>query len=180
VRPTILICVLLLSPATSATPCPGPPVHRVVTAALAAADLSRRRSTSWRRRARWAALLPRVSARLSRNIGTSEYWDLGYKPAQNLNVHLATRWEVQASWDLSRLVFDRAELRVSRRASQLQDQRRRLMQLVIQLYYQRCSLIEMRSTEPQQASGRLKVLQVTAVLDALTGGLFSGRPTLDD
>ena len=121
--------------------------------------------------------------RLTRNISQGEYWDLGPRqPAQDLNRYLATRWEVRATWDLSRLVFDRRELTVSSRTSQLADQRRRLVQQVIRLYYERCSLIDMqlRSAEPLGHSQRIRMLQLTASLDALTGGLYSKEAATDD
>ena len=158
-------------------------MHRLVRAALVHQRLAKPRAPGWQRRLAWVGLLPKVTARLSRSAGRSEYWDLGTAPDQDMNNYHALRWEVRASWDLSRLVFDPRALAVSRRGSQLGAERRKLGQRVITLYYERCHLLdirhEMRSAPHPDGTGwnaekevRLRV--VTALLETLTGTRLSG------
>jgi hypothetical protein len=184
-------CLALLSLVASfpssvaAEACESPTIHELVQAALVHEGLAKPRASSWRRRLAWSSVLPKLTARVSRSAGRSEYLDLGAAPDQDLNNYLALRWEVRATWDLSRLIFDRRELAISRRESQLGAERRRLRGRVIALYYERCHLLDIRhkarmrpgshpdgwSTEKEV---RLRV--ITALLETLTGCRLSRVP----
>lgn len=177
-RLTILL-LLLIPDRVLADRCPGPPVDTIVDAALRHAGLQLGQVGSWRRRLSWAALLPRISGRVARSSSRSAGWDLGPRQSgQDVDSYLALRWEVRATWDLSRLVFDTREVAVSRRSSQLGQERRRLVQRVIRLYYERCSLLHLVRhrtglEEDPQRRRSTRLLRVTALLNALTGGALA-------
>lgn len=102
------------------------------------------------------------------------------------NQHLATRWEVKASWDLTRLVFDDRELRISNQTVKLARWRRSEAERVVQLYFERCRLLLLtkgggsgRVAPAGGTEGRMraqmKLKRVTAVLNVMTGGLLSRK-----
>jgi hypothetical protein len=157
----------------------GPPVERVVSAALERAGLERQQERSWRTRLGWSALLPRFSGRLGESRYAGEVLDSrSALEAQSLNSYLAFRWEIRATWDLAHLVFDPRELRVAARVGQNAARRQQLLEHVVRLYFERCHLLltkGMPTDGPDQASRQdLEVQRLTALLDGLTGGLFSG------
>jgi len=157
----------------------GPPVEQLVTAALERAGLERGQERSWRTRLGWSALLPRVSGRLGESRYAGE--NLGSTvEGQSQNSYLAFRWEIRATWDLAQLVFDPRELRVAARAGQNAARRQQLLEHVVRLYFERCHLLLKEGTPgagPEQSLRQdLEVQRLTALLDGLTGGLFSGAP----
>jgi hypothetical protein len=157
-----------------------PTVDQVVAAAIRRARLEEGEAASWRARLRWSSLLPKISGRLGRVTGATESASLRPEsPDQlDLNNYSGARWEVRTTWDLSRLLFDPRELRVSSRSTALQALREKLVERVIQLYYRRVRLVVMSRREtaagPEEALDReLELRRLTAQLDALTGGLLS-------
>lgn len=178
-RPVYLALVLVaLAAPVGARPPPGmPKVEQVIAAALAAAGQRRDPGRGWRRRLAWSAVLPKLSARIGQTLSDGEILDLRADAPSRLGLsgYLSLRWEVRASWDLSRLLFDGRELRISSRSSQLERERSELVERVVQLYFERLRLILLaESPEPAVALERRIALQrVTALLDALTGGLLS-------
>lgn len=176
VRLTLVLLLLIPARVLADDRCPGPTVEAVVDAALHHAGLRLAQVRSWRRRLTWAGLLPRISGRVARSSSWSEGWDLGPRQSgQDVDSHLALRWEVRATWDLSRLMFDTRELSISRRSSQIGQERRKLVQHVIQLYYERCSLLHLvrHRTALEEDPQRRRLLRVRALLNALTGGVLA-------
>lgn len=192
-RSYLLVSVVLVLP-VRAQPAPGascprgPHVETVIAAALRQQpSLHRDRALSWRRRVIWSALLPKLSARLARSESWGEYVDINPQQPDklDLNSYLALRWEIRATWDLSKIVFNSQDLSVSQRAIQVSKERRQLLDRIVQLYFERCHLLVMsrmqRSEDPQlTASNQLKLLQLTALLNALTGGVFDREPAKND
>ncbi len=149
-------------------------VQRLVAAAVQRAGLASR-AVSWRRRLAWAALLPRVSVKVSRSDGWGEYLDFrSDQPAMmDTNNHQRTALELRASWDLSRLIFDSRELSLARTADGRAVRRQKLIEEIIRLYYQREVLLHPNRTSsqtPEAAQARAVALgRLTATLQALTG-----------
>ena len=175
-----LVVTLTMTGAARAGEYRQPAVEEVVAAAREQAGRIRGRAVSWRRRLGWSAVLPKLTTRVTRSLGWKEGWDLGPRQSgQDLDHYLSLRWEVRATWDLSRLVFDQRVVGVSRRASKLGQERRKLAGRVIQLYYERCGLIHLlRDTgttleQSVRRKGLTRLLEVTALLNSLTGGVLS-------
>jgi hypothetical protein len=79
--------------------------------------------------------------------------------------------EVEATWQLDRLVFDRNELRASREAQRLAGHREELLTRVAQLYYARRRLqvdALLQPDAPAAVDRALEIDELTAVLDGLT------------
>ncbi len=161
--------------------CSSPSVDQVIQAALKHADLEVNKAVKWERNVRWAALLPQFSARVNHSASQgallSEY--LEHPDKINLNSYFSWRWEVRATWDLSRLVFDSREMSIAARGQQLAAAKQKMLEKVGELYFERCHLLLMgRTGEEDQEAGQplrqqLRLRQLTAMLNVMTGGLFS-------
>lgn len=159
-----------------------PPVEEVQRAAALRAAAGPEEAASWRARARWAALLPSVSAsyshaeRSTRTLGlttTAEVDLLRLTPTDEVGVRL--------SWNLPELVFAEAELRTADAAARAARRRAQAVERAMRLYFQRRELIAALWLAPPddaraRAAAELAVDEVTAELDFLTGGLFGRRP----
>ena len=95
---------------------------------------------------------------------------------------MTTDWtvDVEASWSLDRLIFDRNELRASREAQRLAGHREELLTRVAQLYYARRRLqvdAVLQPDAPAAVDRALEIEELTAVLDGLTdNALTRGKP----
>ena len=161
-----------------------PPVDalRRAAAALAAAEPGDARSLLWR--ARWSALLPEVRVRVDRRFGRTESLDFGGSPEEAALAPVGVdtindlRYEARATWDLSRLLFNPDELGAEAQALRMADVRREVESSVIRLYFERRRLkAEALTSDANDMASRLRldlrVQEIEAELDALTGGAFT-------
>ena len=98
------------------------------------ADVHPERVRSWMRRAGTAAVLPMVRARVGRGLGELS------RDGSGAPVYTMTNdwnFELEATWSLDRLVFDRNELRAGREALRVASHREELLTRVTQLYFAR-------------------------------------------
>jgi len=150
-----------------------PSVRDVQHAAARLAEVHPERVRSWLQRVGKAAILPAVRVRVGRCI------DELTRDASGRPIFTNTdRWsfEVQASWSLDRLVFDRNELRASREAQRVASRREELLVRVTQLYYERRRLQVDTVLAPDAANAverALEIEELTAVLDGLTDGALT-------
>jgi hypothetical protein len=114
-----------------------------------------------------------VKTRIGRGLG-----ELTRDSNDRLVMTTTDNWrvEVEATWSLDRLVFDRNELRASREGQRLSSHREELLTRVAELYYARRRLQVDAALSPD-ASGAvdraLEIEELTAVLDGLTGGALT-------
>jgi hypothetical protein len=166
-----------------------PPVDALRAAASALALVEPDRARSLVNRARFAGWLPEVRARVDRRFARSESVDLGDSAGAPLapvgiDSNNDVRYELRASWDLSRIVFNPDELGAQFQALRTAEARRELESLVIRLYFERRRLkaeLSAADATPMPPSGvpssgmtlELRVGEIEAELDALTGGAFT-------
>jgi hypothetical protein len=149
---------------------------RARAVALAAAEPDR--ALSLMTRAGRSAWLPELRLRAERRVGRSE--SLDYKPtassdALGLDTDNAVRYEVRATWDLPRLVFNPEEIGAAAQASRINEMRREIESQVNRLYYERRRLLV---TPPAAGADDATTIQIRleeleADLDALSGGAFA-------
>lgn len=150
-----------------------PSVRELQRAAARSAEVHPERVRSWMRRASHAAILPTVRARVGRGLG-----QLSRDSSDRLVYTTSDTWsfELQASWTLDRLVFDRNELRVSREAQRVAAHREELLTRIAQLYFARRRL-QVDALQSPDAAGTtdraIEIDELTAVLDGLTDGALS-------
>ena len=166
-----------------------PPLDALRAAASALALVEPDRARSLVTRARVAGWLPKVRARVDRRFARSESVDLGSSSAAPLapvgiDSNNDVRYELRATWDLSRIIFNPDELAAQFQALRTADARREIESLVIRLYFERRRLkAELGAADAttmapagMPLSGmtlELRVAEIEAELDALTGGAFT-------
>jgi hypothetical protein len=153
------------------------------TRAVAMAQVEPERARSLVTRAGRAAWLPELRLRAERRLGRSESVD--FKPtassdALGLDTADDVRYEIRATWDLPRLVFNQDELGAAQQASRIADMRREIESQVNRLYYERRRLLvapgappESRETRDDLATWQIRIEEIEADLDALSAGGFS-------
>lgn len=162
-----------------------PPVSILRTAATALAQAEPDRAHSLVTRARWSALLPEIRVRFDRRFARTESLDLGRSASDPFATPVGVdsindlRYECRATWDLARLAFNPDELAARTHALRMTDVRRELESAVIRLYFERRRLkAEAAASDSNQVAPvgvrvDLRIQEVEAELDALTGGAFS-------
>jgi hypothetical protein len=163
--------VLLLGAVAHAAP--GPSVRELQRAAARMAEVHPERVRAWLKRVNAAALLPNLRVRVGRGLSAIQLRGLeAYVPASD-----AWSFQIEASWQLDRLVFDRSELGLSRESQRLSQRREALMIQVTRLYFERERLLyEAPETTPEgKIERRLAIDELTAILDGLTGGAMGAR-----
>jgi hypothetical protein len=156
---------------------------REAATALVMAQPERARSLLWRAGA--AGWLPEVRVRVDRRFGRDESLDYGRTSLDDaapvgMNTHQDVRYEVRATWDLSRIVFNPDELGAHMEALRIADVRREVEMMVVRLVFERRRLkTEAATSDSPDITPRLRrelrIQEIEAELDALTGGAFS-RP----
>ncbi len=152
-----------------------PAIELVQRAAETRAAPARAEAAGWRRRARLAAFVPRVTAeyrhdeRSYRVVGVSSGAEVDYlrsMPGDSVSVRLG--------WNLEGLVFGRGELDAAAAAERAELKRTAAAERATRLYYQRVrQRLALVASPPTAGRARaeleLELEAVTAELDALTG-----------
>lgn len=160
-----------------------PTIQEVQRAALRFYNAEPETVDSLRTRATIKSLLPDVSASYrSGNNGVfiNQFDYLNGAPTQNYQVGRdfsqgdVYEWQVSGSWSLSRLVFNPEVLDVSSMAA-IQEG---VLKEITRLYYTRRRLqVDLIFSNPQdpavRMSKQIRIDQMTATIDALTGNLLS-------
>ncbi len=135
-------------------------------------------------RARTAAALPEMRIRpwtyIDRDVRTRTNLDASEAVVETKDDDNSFRFEVRATWDLDELIFSPAEPRIWRESARLTNLRDRVVNEATRRYYERRRLqIDLKLSPPTDLSDRvrkeLRVQELTADLDALTGGWFSAE-----
>jgi hypothetical protein len=156
-----------------------PTVDAVQRAAARRASAEPDLARSWLRRVRRAGWLPEFQAGTSIDGRTDRGLDRETGTADRLSVGRQRQisYDLKLSWDLSRLIFDPNELKVSREAQRIAELRDQVVTHVTRLYFERRRLqilerLRPASTVRAALERGLRLAELTATLDALTGGLF--------
>lgn len=158
-----------------------PTVREVQERAMRYAEVHPEVIQSWRKRSGWAAALPELRAEYQRRDDTlkrvrqSSTGDLSQDDDR-----VGDRLVGRATWDLKELIFNPDELRVSGESNDLVRLREDVLDQVTKLYYERRRLqVDLDLAPPRDLGGRvrkeLRLQELTADVDALTGGWFSER-----
>lgn len=135
---------------------------------------------SMRSRASWKSVLPTLAGKFRRNTSEVDLgkWDFISYPDRKAGRDFAdlfvNEFEVSGTWDLSRLVFNPEVLDVS----SLVVLQEAILKEITRIYFTRRRLqIDLILTPPTDEatllSKELRVDELTATLDAMTGGKFS-------
>jgi hypothetical protein len=166
-------------------------VERLCAAAVENALANPERARALVVRARLAGWLPEMGFRVYRRWARTEGVTLedpvtGAPIPVDIKSIDDVRYEWRATWDLSRIVFNPDEISAHLEALRMADVRRDIQLMVIRLYFERRRLMAELTTSASDGSSaqqpatsrdksRLRVLEIEAELDALSGGALSGR-----
>lgn len=160
-----------------------PTVRDVHKAAVRYALVSQGRITSLFSRARFSGWLPEFRARYNRNIDDDRTTVFPTSTTPILiaqSTDLDHRFEFRITWALDKLIFNQSELRVYQQLKKLVELRVDVMKEVTKLFYERRRLqVDLIVRPPNTLLGQvrrmLRLQELAADLDALTGGYFSQR-----
>jgi hypothetical protein len=160
--------------AEGARPALEPSVAELQAAAIRLAGVEAERGHSLTRRSRRAGAVPHLRLRFGRG-------NIGYlRGLDGVDRYVATNtdeWhvEAEAAWSLDRLVFDHNEGIASREAQRLAVRRQELIHEVTRLYFARERAKLALARAPDEAERALALDELSAELDALTGGALAGQ-----
>lgn len=139
---------------------------------------------SWRWRSRTAALLPQFRTRFDYDVDDDQRTRTNTEATEAIVVtednDVGYELQVQGTWELDRLLFDSQELAVAREGVRISNLRDRVLDEATRRYYERRRLqVDLELTPPRDLADRirkeLRVQELTADLDSLTGGWFSKK-----
>lgn len=180
------------APAVAAPPALSP--HRALAAAAAGdPDIAELQAAAAREaegdapegsypwRARLAGLVPRVTAEVRREENTNRVVGLqGSGEVDYLRIAPGNTFLVRATWDLGLLVAAPGELQAGTQAVARAKRRAEAVERVTKLHFERrrlrvALLLDPPASPVERAKAELEVERLGAELDALTGGLGTGR-----
>lgn len=157
-----------------------PSLAELQRAALRVADADPESVRKWRRAPNLSHVLPRFRATTNYNIERDEslirYQEKPDRWGATSDHDL--RLQFWAQWELSRLVFNPDEVRVHGALANRAQRRENLLATLVGYYYERRRLqLEEIIDPPSEMADiielRMRIDELTAMIDALTGGLLS-------
>ena len=156
-----------------------PTIQQVHQWAIEYAEVDPDKIKSWRSLARKRAFLPDVSVGVDRAADNLLHWDSGGNPDNLLKGRDYVDWDVSVSWDLADLVWSSDQTTIDSRSKLMVELREDVLDQVTRLYFERRRLqaeLAADSLEPPARFDKeLRVEELTALLDAFTGGEFGRR-----
>jgi len=159
-----------------------PGIKEIQQAAIRYAEVSPEKIKIWRKQAAKKAWLPQVSVGLDRNTTDLWHWEGGSasKPEDDIlrRGNDSLDWDVRLSWDLSKLIYNDDQTSIDVRSKLMVQLRDDILDEVTKLYFERLrvkmeidnlNIIDIK----KHIEKELKVQELTASIDALTGGYFS-------
>jgi len=159
-----------------------PDIKKVQQAAIRYAEVGPEKIIKWRKQAAKKAWLPKVSASLNRDIADLWHWESGSTTKAEDDAlrrgHDAIGWDVSLSWDLGELIWNQDQTSIDVRSKLMVQLRGDILDEVTKLYFERLRLkIELDNIpigdNKKIAEKELRIEELTASLDALSGGYFS-------
>jgi len=159
-----------------------PTIGEVHEAAIRYAEVHPDKIKFWRRQAALRALLPTVNVGVDRNRSLDAHFDEGTFPkfqvveTQNQDAQL----NVSIKWELGDLIWSDNQTSIDVRSKLMVQLRNDVVDEVTRLYFERrriqVGLITNPSTDQQELLDKaLRMQELTALLDGLTGGYFSSH-----
>ncbi len=157
-----------------------PTCRETQEAAIHYAEVHPDKIAVWRKAASMKSLLPKFSFGIDRDKSSGIHWDAGSNPdtwvlgPDDEN----TGWDISCSWDLGDLIWNDAQTSIDVRSKLMVELRDDIIDEVTSLYFQRRRLqLELHHCPPEDEMERLekdlRLEELTANLDGMTGGWFS-------
>jgi len=172
-----------------------PSVREAQKLAIKYAEVSPDKIKNWRRLAQKRAWLPNIS------VGVDSDWDRSVSDSVYGSYTSGGQyfiapddktsgqdfgWDVSLSWDLSDLVWSTDQTTIDSRSKMMVELREDILDQITRLYFERrriqVELLAMATSLESQIviDKRMRIEELTALIDALTGGEFSRRVRRQD
>lgn len=161
-----------------------PSINAVQQAAIKYAEVEPEKIAAWRRQAAKKAWLPRVSVGLDRNVTDLWHWEGGSTTKVDDDFlrkgRDAIEWDINLSWDLGDLIYNSAQTSIDVRSKLMVQLRDDILDEVTKIYFERLRVkMELDNLSIEDRKKRfekeLRLQELTAYLDGLTGGYFSSQ-----
>ena len=157
-----------------------PAINQVHKMAIKYAEVNPDKIARWRKGAQFKALLPKINLGLDYSksdtyeiytSSTTSYWMNGPADATD-------GWDISFSWDLGDLVWNESQTSIDVRSKLMVQLRDDVIDEVTRIYFERRRLqIELLTDPPESMHAKLekdlRLQELTAGIDGLTGGRFS-------
>ncbi|MEK6732682.1 MAG: hypothetical protein AABY55_03565 [Candidatus Omnitrophota bacterium] len=155
-----------------------PSISEVQEAAIEYAEVHPDKIKEWRDSARKQAMLPNISVGLDRYVIDYWHWDSGTNPDTLQKGKDAVSWDVTMTWDMGEFIWNSDQTTIDTRSKLMVELRDDIMNEVTRTYFERRRIqIELLASPPQDLKlgleKELRLQELTADIDALTGGYFS-------
>ncbi len=159
-----------------------PGIEQVQKAAIKYAEVEPAKIRRWRKQAAGKAVLPKVSASVGRNTSDLWHWETGSSTKAGDDVLIrgneSIDWDITMSWDLSEIIWNNDQTSIDARSRLMVQLRGDILDEVTKLYFERLRVkmeLENIPIEDRKklADKQIRLRELTALLDGLTGGYFS-------
>ncbi|MDP3920081.1 MAG: hypothetical protein Q8R76_04650 [Candidatus Omnitrophota bacterium] len=161
-----------------------PSAREVQQAVIHYADVGNAKIHRWHQQSRLRALMP--SVKFGRDHSRSNVVDLDRGSTSDSDVYISgpdeveEQWDFAVEWDLSNLLFSSSQTYIDSRQRSMVQLRKQLLAEATQLYYERrrtqvLVLGFAAQSEKDPWSMRVRLDELTSLLDAMTGGFLSAR-----
>jgi len=161
-------------------PLSAPSIREVHEMAMDFAEVNPEKIERWRRNIRLKAMLPKVSLGFSES--SSDNIEIYKSSTKYYTIdgprETDTDWDIDLSWDLSDLIWNESQASVDVRSKLMVQLRNDILEEVTRLYFERKRLLleywntrEDERSSPREKAARIE--EITAYIDAFTGGRFS-------
>jgi hypothetical protein len=155
-----------------------PTIQQVHEWAIESADVHPDKIKKWRKQARARAFVPSLSVGVDRDSGELFHWDTGPNPDQFAKGRETVGWDASLSWDLADFVWSSDQTSIDSRSKLTVELRGDVLDQVTRLYFERrrlqMELLASASSHPGESiEMQLRIEELTALIDGMTGGQFS-------
>ncbi|MBU2541836.1 MAG: hypothetical protein KJ593_08055 [Candidatus Omnitrophica bacterium] len=159
-----------------------PTILEVQNQAIEYAEVHPEKINNWRRKVSKKALMPKLTLDADRYVTDLYHWDAGQTPDAILKGDDTVSWGVSLSWDFGDLIWNSDQTAIDTRSRLMVQLRQDILDEVNRLYFERRRLqITLLKSPPEdelkKIEKELRIEELTADLDALTGGYFSREKT---
>lgn len=161
-----------------------PSISMIQKAAIKYAEVEPEKIIKWRKQAAKKAILPQVSVGINRNTTDLWHWEGGSTTKGDDDIlrrgRDSTDWDVTLSWNLGELIWNDDQTNIDVRSKLMVELRGQILDEVTKLYFE-CLRLKEEAGEmgledrKKKFEKELKLREVTAMLDGLTNGAFSGK-----
>jgi hypothetical protein len=157
-----------------------PSINEVHSMAVKYSDTDTKKIQAWHRQSRAKAFIPHVSVGIDRDTGDFLHWDTGPNPDVLQKAKERRNWDLSFTWELSDLVWSSDQTSIDSRSKLMTELREEILDQVTRIYFERRRLqIEVASCDypsnGEKMAANMRVHELTALIDAYTGGEFSSR-----